>query len=225
MQIYSNVIIYFAVALSVEKWTPIETKTGLPETTLPLVSDMNITTCAHVGLNEGDIILRGELSADYTNLLVTVTMATNTTFGSRPGQHTCHPRPSSLLTHVGSHCNQTFCAVPTRCNYVDKEVISTEPNLWQYDFSCACGQHVCRELLLWLRPDSVHDHFHQVGVCEIIVAWIDLLILTSHFYVHLSNKPLLILIMPCHQLGAKLSSEPMPAYWSFKHCEHILVKL
>ena len=83
------------------------------------------------------------------------------------GQAICHPMTSSLMTHRRFACNQTVCAVPTTCRYIGSQAISTAPILWEYDFICVCGQAVCNELLLWLRPDSVESQFNRVDLCEV----------------------------------------------------------
>ena len=162
----------FSVALLVRNWTALPQISKDLETTLSLVSDMLNSTCDQLEFNDRDILLRGQLNGNYCSLKVMMTMTNYFAFGPELSITTCHPRPSSLLTHLGSGCNQTFCAVPTTCRYLGKEPISTYPILWQYDFNCKCAQPACLELLLWLRLDSIQGQLNRIGLCEIHVFWL-----------------------------------------------------
>ena len=142
------------------------------DTALYLVSDMFNTTCAQLNLDNRDILLCGHLNGNYSSLTATMTMTNSLVFGPRYGLTICHPSSSSLFTHLGSDCNQAICAVPTSCRYLGKKAISTDSTLWQYIFSCICGQPMCTELLLWLRPDSFNDQFNRISLCEILVVWL-----------------------------------------------------
>ena len=153
------------------------------EPTLSLVSDIFNSTCAQLDLNDKDILLRGQLIGNYNSLMVTMIMTNSIAFGPEPRRGTCHPRPSSLLTHLGSGCNQSFCTVPTTCHYIGKDAISSDPTLWQYDFSCFCGQPACNELLLWLRPDSMQGQLNRIGLCEIRAFWFGC---RWHYWIYLS---------------------------------------
>ena len=151
----------FAEALFTN-WTSL-----LPNTKLAMLSDTIITTCAHLNLYGKDILLRGQLSIGYNRLGVRMIMTTHYfMFSPGPGQAICHQMLSSLMTHERSDCDQSFCAVPTTCNYLGNKVITTQPNLWQYDFICICGQPICNEILLWLRPNYMEGQFNSVSLCE-----------------------------------------------------------
>ena len=163
IEIYTNFIESFVEALYAN-WTSPLPSSKVNDATLPLLSDMLNATCTYLNLYDNDIFLRGLLSIGYNKMLVRMIMTTPTlVFGPGPGQATCHPMVSSLLTHVRSDCNQTFCAVPTTCTYLGHEAIIAQSDLWQYDFICICGQSLCNELLLWLRSGQ----FNRVGLCEL----------------------------------------------------------
>ena len=165
IKIYSNFIESFVEALYANLTSPLPSF-KVNDATLPLLSDMLNTTCTHFNPYGKGIFLRGLLPAGYNKLLVRMIMTTPTfVFGPGPGQDTCHPMISTLLTHVRSDCNQTFCAVPTTCNYLGNEATVTQLDLWQYNFICICDQSVCNELLLWLRSGQ----FNRVGLCELSI--------------------------------------------------------
>ena len=145
--------------------------------------DLLNSTCVQLYDDNGDVHLRGQLSGTFNSLLVSLTFATSMAFGPGPGQATCHLMTSSLMTHQRSDCNQTVCSVPTACRYTGIKSISTAPILWEYDFICACGQAWCNELLLWLRPNSVHGSLKSFELCEVGVGfpWFERVVLTSSF--------------------------------------------
>ena len=172
MKVCPDVITSFAVGLPTLNWTSLLPSSDVPEATLHLVSDLLNTTCAQLDLDKGDVQLLGQLNGDFNSLLVTLTMATTIAFGPGPGQTTCHPMTSSLLTHQRFACNQTFCAVPTTCRYIGYKVIPTASTLWEYEFICVCGQAFCNELLLWLRPGSVGGQPNRVQLCEVSVRFV-----------------------------------------------------
>ena len=157
----------FAEASHIWNWTSILPEPKPLETTLPQVSDRLNDTCAQLDLNVRDVQLRGQSVTGYSSLLVTITMKTAFAFGPGPGQPTCHPMPSSLLAHLGSDCDQTFCDVPTTCRYLGDNTTSTPETYWHYDFICVCGQPVCNELVLWLRSGSVQGSPDRVTLCEV----------------------------------------------------------
>ena len=130
------------------------------------------STCAELDLDGGDTLLRGQLNGKYSSVMAMMIMTNSLAFGPGSGLTICNPSSSSLLTHLGSDCNQAICAVPSSCRYLGKKVISTDPTLWQYNFSCICGQPLCTELLLWIRPDSFHGQYNRIGLCEIHVVWL-----------------------------------------------------
>ena len=160
---------FLVVAFSVGNWTFVLPSPVGQETPLHLVSDMYSMTCADLSSNGEDLLLRGHFTRTYNSLLVTVTMSTSVAFGPGPGQPTCHPMSSSLLTHQRSDCNQIFCDIPTPCRYLGNTTVSTILTQWQYDFLCLCGQPVCNELLLWFHRDSVMGQLNMVSICEVDV--------------------------------------------------------
>ena len=166
------ITVSFAAGRLFIKWTVLPPGSEDLEPTLSLVSDIFNSTCAQLDLNDKDILLRGQLIGNYSSLMVTVIMTNSVACGPESRRGTCHPMPSSLLTHLGSGCNQSFCTVPTTCHYLGKDTIWSDPTLWQYDFSCACGQPACNELLLWLHPDSMQGQLNMIGLCEIQALWL-----------------------------------------------------
>ena len=165
---------FFTVGLPVltSNWTSLLPSSNVLETTLHLVSDLLNATCAQLDLNNADVHLRGQLTGTFDTVLVMLTMATSVAFGPGPGQATCHPMTSSLLTHQRSACNQTFCVIPAACRYIGYKAISPLPILWEYEFICVCDQAWCNELLLWLRPASVQGKLNRVQLCEVSVGFI-----------------------------------------------------
>ena len=163
----SDVIMLITVALLAWSWTSLLPTPCIQETTQPLVSDLLNSTCSQLNFDDRDIYLRGRFTGTFHILFVTLTTTTSLAFGPGPGQASCHPMTSSLMTHQRSVCNQTFCVVPTTCHYTGKKVISTVPTLWEYDFSCVCGQAWCNELWLWLWADSVQGQVNRVNICEV----------------------------------------------------------
>ena len=153
-----------SVAFRVANWS-----SRYLNTAFYLMSDMLNVTCAHFDLFDEGVLLRGRLTEDFDSLLVTITMATSISFGPSLGQPTCHPMPSSLLTHQESGCNQTFCALPTTCRYLGNEAFSTVSTLWQYDFVCPCSQPACNELLLWFHRGSLQGTSNIISLCEVEV--------------------------------------------------------
>ena len=161
-----NVFI-FAVVLHVANWTLLVSSSRAWKTTLHLLSDMDDTTCAQLDRSDRDVFIRGQLSINYNSLRVTMIMKSSMMFAPGPGQHVCHPGASSLLLHQRSGCRQNICTIPTTCRYHGNKVISVVPSLLQYEFICVCGQLVCNELFIWVRPGSVHDQIDQVILCEV----------------------------------------------------------
>ena len=149
-------------------WTTVLPRPSFP---LPQVLDLLNSTCVQLDDDKRDVHLRGQLSGTFNSLLVSLTFATSMAFGPGPGQATCHPMTSSLMTHQRSDCNQTVCAIPTACRYTGIKSISIAPNLWAYDFICVCHQAWCNELLLWLRPNSVHGIPKGIQLCEVEVSF------------------------------------------------------
>ena len=156
-----------SAVLHVFNWTSLVPILNAPETTLPLISAPLNKTCAQLNLNDRDVHLHGVVTGTFSKVIVKLTIATSVAFGPGPGQITCHPMTSSLMTHQRSACNQTFCAVPTLCSYTGNKAILTDPTLWKYYFVCACSQLFCNELLLWIRP--VKAQLNRVDLCEVSV--------------------------------------------------------
>ena len=159
----ANLKMSFVEGLRAENWTSIVPSPNDWEPTLPIVSDDINTTCAQLDLSGGEVLLRGQLSLDYNSFHVIMIMKSSVALG--PG-HVCQPMASSLL--IQRQCGLNFC-MPTVCRSLGNSVISTDSTLWQYEFSCVCGESVCRELLLWLRPDSVTGALKRVSLWAIIV--------------------------------------------------------
>ena len=95
----------------------------------------------------GRLLLRGQLSTAYIRTSVFLEIeGGNVTFFH--GQTECKTTPSSLMSHVGP-----YCGVPSKCHYGG--VIETSDDIETHQFTCQCTHASCRELVLWIWPESL----------------------------------------------------------------------
>ena len=199
----------FAVGLAIARWAFAQPNQNGMETALSLVSDGFNTTCVQLDIENGAILLRGQLSLAYGTCHVTVTMATPVVFGPGRGQSACQTAPSWRMTHLGPTCNQTFCAVPATCRYFGNDAITGSSIVWHHDFTCVCGQSQCHELLLWLQADPTQGKPYMVSLCEIAVSPVWLLLLLLFWYIKIIYWPsidLFVYKFVCRWLNTKENS-------------------
>ena len=147
-------------------WTPILNSTSQP--LLNVLSDGNSYTWLDLTstIPIDGMLLRGELESDYITVNVFIEIQDdNVTF--EHGNQVCSPRPSSLMSHVGTTSGRAcepFCSVPSKCHYGG--IMETREDIATHKFTCHCAQDSCKELIFWLWPESFVGN---PKICEIRV--------------------------------------------------------
>ena len=141
-------------------WT-LDTAGQVSDEDLLSLNDGNLLRCIDMRSLNSRQLLRGHVTQPFNTALVTVMSLANDTiqFGQPDDPSSCSSSelPSHVMVHEGPTREgfpcQMFCSPPIPCTLIRTVGSNTGPE-FIHDFTCTCPMGECKEILLWLNPNS-----------------------------------------------------------------------